>query len=56
MTLVGIFEVLTAFFKFPEQVVALVRLLRSTPEQDHLKLIQQIATTFDEKANGGRPG
>jgi hypothetical protein len=56
MTLIGIFEVLTAFFKFPEQVVALVRLLRNTPEQDHLKLLQKVAEVFDEKANGGRPG
>jgi hypothetical protein len=56
MTLVGIFEVLTAFFKFPEQMVALVRLLRNTPEQDHLKLLETISKVFDEKANGGRPG
>ena len=56
MTLTGFIEVLKAFFKFPEAVVALVKILSKTPEQKHDDMIKRVNNAFDEQANGGRPG
>lgn len=55
MTLANLIAVLTAFFKFPDAVTALVKLLSNTPEEKHNKLIEVVNSAFDEKANGGRP-
>lgn len=55
MQLVGIFEVLVAFFKFPGQLTELARMLQSTPEEDHQKLLEKVKVVFDESKSGGRP-
>ena len=56
MTIANFIEVLTAFFKFPDAVSSLVKLLSKTPAERHQDLIKKIDLAFDESANGGRPG
>lgn len=55
MKLVGIFEVLIAFFKFPGEVTSLIRMLSNTPQQEHNKLLLRVKEAFDESKTGGRP-
>lgn len=55
MQLAGIFEVLIAFFKFPGEVTALIRMLSNTPQQEHTKLLLRVKEVFDETKTGGRP-
>lgn len=41
---------------FAPEVIKLLDMLQSTPEQDHAKLMQQVSDMFNEQKNGGRPG
>lgn len=55
MTFAAFIEVLTAFFKFPAAVTALVKLISKTPEQNHQALIEKVNKMFDQGGNDGRP-
>jgi len=55
ITFSGILEVLTAFLKFPDGVVSLVRVLSKTPEEKHADLIAKVQATFDEGSSNDRP-
>lgn len=55
MTVAGFIEVLTAFFKFPDSVLALVKALKATPEAKHEQLVARIQAEVADAAAGGRP-
>lgn len=55
MTIGALIEVLTAFFKFPAAVTALIKMIKQTPEEQHEALIKQVQAVFDESKNNGRP-
>ncbi len=55
MTIAAFITVLTAFFKFPDSVLALVKALQSTPEAKHQDLVKKIQDEVAAAAAGGRP-
>lgn len=55
MTLVTILELIKGLFDFPQQVLALVRVMRATPEENREKIIAAMQKEADSFANTGRP-
>jgi hypothetical protein len=55
MTLSALIAVLTAFFKFPDALSSLVKLLSSTPVEQHQALIASIQAEAANMAKTGRP-
>jgi hypothetical protein len=42
--------------QFAPEIISLIDLLKTTPEQDHQKIMQRVSDAFNEKKHGGRPG
>lgn len=55
MTFAAFIEVLTAFFKFPDAVTRLVKVLRATDQENHEKLVKQIEDESKQFEDTGRP-
>lgn len=55
MTLAGFIAVLTAFFKFPEQLTKLVNLFNGSTEADREKILLAATKESDSLKQTGRP-
>lgn len=50
-----IIAVIIDIFKFWDQVVFVIDLLRKTPSEKHEEIMQKVKSAFDENKNAGRP-
>lgn len=48
-------EIIVGVLKFPEQVLALVKLLKDTPAESREKIMARIKDESDQLAKTGRP-
>ncbi len=55
MTVAGVIALITAFFQFPSQILAFVKLLQKTPEEKHEDLLKAIAEEAKKFQDTGRP-
>lgn len=55
MTIAGLFAVLAAFFQFPAELTAFVKLLQETPDEKKADIVVAIATQLQDFQNTGRP-
>lgn len=55
MTIAGLFAVLTAFFQFPAQLAAFIKLLQATPDEQKADITAAIQAQLDSFQNTGRP-
>jgi hypothetical protein len=55
MTLSGLLAVLTAFYKFPDALTKLVKLLRETPSEQHSKIVAASEKEAESLRTNGRP-
>jgi len=55
MTFSAILEIISGALKFPGQVLALVRLLKDTPEESREKIMIAMQKEADKFAESGRP-
>ncbi len=51
----GVLETLTAFFKFPDATLRLIRALQKTPEANHEDLVKSIESEAQKIEQTGRP-
>ena len=55
MTFAVILEIILGALKFPSEVLALVRILKDTPEQSREKIMAAMQKEADSFAQTGRP-
>jgi len=51
----AILEIISGVLKFPGQVLALIRMLKDTPEESREKIMLAMRKEADSFANTGRP-
>lgn len=55
MTLAAWIALITAALKFPDSIMALVKILQDTPEEQHDKLVAAIQSEQENMKKTGRP-
>ena len=55
MTLEGFIALLPAILKFSDEIFMFVKMLQSTPQEDHSKLMEKVGNVFNEQRNNNRP-
>lgn len=55
MNVAAVLEIIKGVLKFPGEVLALIRMLRDTPEESREKIMAAARTEADRFAKTGRP-
>ncbi len=55
MTIAGFFTLLAAFLKFPGELTSFIKLLQTTPEEQHADLVANIQKQLKSFEETGRP-
>lgn len=55
MNLQAILEIISGVLQFPDRVLALIRILKKTPQENHEALLAKIATEAEAFQQTGRP-
>jgi hypothetical protein len=55
MTIGGLFAVLTAFFQFPAELTAFIKLLQQTPDEKKAAIVGAIESQLQSFQDTGRP-
>ena len=53
--MVEVIAVIMGLFKFWDEVVQVINMLRQTPDEQHAAIMAKVKDVFDEKKNNGRP-
>lgn len=55
MAIAQILELISGVLAFPGQVLAIIRILKKTPQENHDDLLKSMAAEADKFAQTGRP-